>query len=131
MKKYAVVNFYDFEGRLDTRQYHYKTLFNDLESGDEVVVETVKGNKVARFSHYLLESDHARSYIIQKIDVDFIEKEKEKQIRLEEIKQSIETRVAEITERKKYEKLAKDDKKLQELLSQMDEVVEGKDTDGD
>lgn len=123
MTKTAKIYFLDEKGEKQTyKAYHYLTLIEDLEENDLVVVETRFGYKVAAFGGYIPESTIAVSYIVQKVEVASLEKEKEKAVEMKELKLKIRQRAMEIQERKKFEALASEDKNLRDLLELLDEM---------
>lgn len=117
--KYCRVRFRTQYG-LSEKAYHYKTIENDLQNGDLVIVETGNTYSIGVFQGYVSESEYATKFLIAKLDISNIEKRKEQALQKQEIKKKIERRIVELQERQRLEEYAKSDDVLKELLSEYD-----------
>lgn len=123
MRKVAQVMFFDTYGNLQESQgYHFFTTIEDLEEGDLLVVETQNGYKVVQFHKYLLTSSYAKSYVVQKVETEKLEEEKERAEKISQLRKKIELKAKEIEERRKLDKLAEQDDEMKELLKELDKL---------
>lgn len=117
--KYCRVRFRTQYG-LSEKAYCYKTIENDLQNGDLVIVETGNTYSIGVFQGYVSESEYATKFLIAKLDISNIEKRKEQALQKQEIEKKIERRIVELQERQRLEEYAKSDDVLKELLSEYD-----------
>lgn len=103
--------------------YHYKTLIADLEVGDLVVVETQYGHSVARVARRLVKTSQANKYIVQKVDLTELEKHKARETQIEFLRADIRSRANAVREKQEMELLAVEDRELERLLKEMDELL--------
>lgn len=123
MRKVAQVMFFDTYGNLQQNQgYHFFTTIEDLEEGDLLVVETQNGYKVVQFDKYLLTSSYAKSYVVQKVETEKLEEEKERAEKIGQLRKKIELKAKEVEERRKLDKLAEQDDEMKELLKELDKL---------
>lgn len=123
MRKVAQVIFFDTYGKLQENQaYHFFTTIEDLEEGDLLVVETQNGYKVVHFQKYLLTSSYAKSYVVQKVETEKLEEEKERAEKISQLRKKIELKAKEIEERRKLDKLAEQDDEMKDLLKELDKL---------
>lgn len=116
------INEYEKQRRSE-KEYHYLSLIEDLQEGDLVVVETRYGYSVAEFISYINDfAVNSSSYIVQKINLDQILIEKDRQSKITQLKQEIDEKAKEALQRKKLNELAKDDKELKVLLDTLDSL---------
>ena len=124
-KLYVSVQFqedkYD-KNNFNSRHYDYLSLDDSLEVGDLVVVETKFGYRVAKVTNLKKSSNLATAYIVQKIDVSSVEKEKEKIKRREEIEKELKERLELSSRYAMYQELAKLDKVAADLLKELAEL---------
>lgn len=124
-KSYVSVQFqedkYD-KNNFNSRHYDYLSLDDAIEVGDLVVVETKFGYKVAKVSKIKKFSNLATAYIVQKIDISAVEKEKEKIERREEIEKELKERLELSSKYAMYQELAKLDKVAADLLKELAEL---------
>ncbi|GGC74771.1 hypothetical protein [Enterococcus wangshanyuanii] len=112
----------DFEKQRRTdKDYHYLSLIADLQEGDFVVVETRHGYAVAEFIEYIDDfSVNSSSYIIQKVELDQVSHEKERQRNIKRLKSEIDEKAKAALQRKKLDELAAEDSELKILLDKLD-----------
>lgn len=112
----------DFEKKRRTdKEYHYLSLIADLQEGDLVVVETRHGYAVAEFIEYIDDfSVNSSSYIIQKVELDQVSHEKERQRNIKRLKSEIDEKAKAALQRKKLDELAAEDSELKILLDKLD-----------
>ncbi|GEL67218.1 hypothetical protein [Marinilactibacillus psychrotolerans] len=122
--KAKVVFHNDFEKRnRGNKQYDYLTIDESLQEGDLVVVETQYGYAVAEFVKYTDSIKiNAKSYIVQKLDVERVTELKVRKSKIEELKLRIDSKAKEALQRKKLDELAKDDAELKTLLDTLDSL---------
>lgn len=105
------------------KSYEYLTDLQNLESGDEVVVETRNGYQVAVFEEYRLNAPKAKSLILHKIDNEKALRIHTKLKELEAIREKIEARIKERTFIEHAKEFAKDDDQLQALIDSYEGMV--------
>lgn len=125
MKKHIVAVV--FKHRYDkdewgSREYHYNTFISGLKEGDLVVVETQHGFAVAQVVRYIRNSDNAFRYIVQKVELEQYEAQKQKEMQLSFLQAEIEERVNALRQQIELESLAKQDKTLSELLEKFNSL---------
>lgn len=103
--------------------YHYKTLIEDLQNGELVVVETQNGYTVAKVAKRLVKSDLANKYVVQKIDTSQLEKHKMRETQIEFLRADIRSRADAIREQQEMELLAAEDAELKKMLAEMDHLL--------
>lgn len=129
MTKTAKVYFLDDKGEaVKYKAYHYKTLIDDLQDGDYVVVETRNGYKVVTFGGYIPESNMASAYIVQRVETEKLRTEKEKISEIKALKDKIKERAIQIQERKRFEDLAAKDETLMNLLKELEKIENSDET---
>src|SRR5699024_6514585 len=104
------------------KSYQFLTDIQDLERGEEVVVDTRNGLKVATVEGYG-ERNHSipmniMKWVVQRIDLDAHKLRLEKEARREELRLKLEERRKEIEEIQIYELLAKEDPSMKEILDE-------------
>ena len=109
----AIVQFKD-----NPKDYIFKVVDEDLEKGDEVVVETQFGTQIATFSHYTPPQDKGTKWVIQKVDHESHKKRVEDERERQKILQQLEAKRKENEKLKEYEEVAKGDPEAKELLNQ-------------
>lgn len=87
--KYCRVRFRTQYG-LSEKAYYYKTIENDLQNGDLLIVETGNTYSIGVFQGYVSESEYATKFLIAKLDISNIEKRKEQALQKQEIEKIIE-----------------------------------------
>lgn len=121
MKKFAQVI---FDGSSSSREkvYLYRVDIEGLKVGDNVVVEARDSFSVAQFVSYTnrnnLSPNVPLKWIVQKVDEEGLEKRKQQQQKIEEIKAKMDERRKQLEEIKIYEILSKDDEEMNALLDQ-------------
>lgn len=123
--KYVAVRFQtkNFgEVKFDSFLYDYKVLDNSIDVGDLVVVETRYGYKVAEIAEVLSSSRHAKSYVVQKIDLMEFNAAKARAARQAEIEAELKRRLEKEKELEEYRRLAKLDKATADLVNELLEI---------
>lgn len=103
-----------------SKEYDYLTFLDDLKIGDLVVVETRYGYKVAKISDLKEFSEYARSFVIDKIDLDQFNKTKQRLAREAEIRRSIEAQLEEEKRLQIYREAAQSNKNIADLLAELE-----------
>lgn len=106
-----------------TKHYHYKSLIENLQAGDQVVVETQYGYSVARVTKRLISSNVANKYVVQKIDTSQLVEHKARETQIEFLRADIRKRADVIREQQEMELLAAEDAELKKLLTEMDDLL--------
>ena len=120
--KYVAVRFQTSnfgEVKFDSFLYDYKVLDSSIDIGDLVVVETRYGYKVAEVAEVLSSSRHAKSYVVQKIDLMDFEAAKVRAARQAEIEAELKRRLEKENELEEYRRLAKLDKETAALVEEL------------
>ena len=107
------------EVKFDSFLYDYKVLDNSIDVGDLVVVETRYGYKVAEVAEVLSSSRHAKSYVVQKIDLMDFKAAKVRAKRQAEIEAELKRRLEKENELEEYRRLAKLDKSTAALVEEL------------
>lgn len=115
--KGATVRFENDYGK--SKEYEYLTSMMDLKQGDLVVVEARDWYQVATFMRYK-KSEKATKHIVQKIDIEEVEKERKIAIRAHEIKEQIKERMKEVREMNAIKELAESDNELSDLVKELE-----------
>lgn len=108
------------------KEYNFQTDIEDLVLGDSLVVETVNGLRIAKFTGYIdlgfginLESvTYPSKWVIQKIDLSTHNKRKENAERVEKLKIMLENERKKAAELEIYEILAKTNPEMKTLLEE-------------
>lgn len=105
-----------------SKEYAYFTTETDLQNGDLVVVEAQDWYQVASVSKYVVSNSNTTRFVIEKLDLDQLEKDKEKIIEEKQIRASIAARVKEIEERDELRALSERDDVIKGLVERLDEL---------
>ena len=120
--KYVAVRFQTSnfgEVKFDSLLYDYKVLDSSIDVGDLVVVETRYGYKVAEVAEVLSSSRHAKSYVVQKIDLMEFNAAKVREKRQAEIEAELKRRSEEAKEIEEFKRLAKLDQSTAALVEEL------------
>ena len=120
--KYVAVRFQTStfgEVKFDSFLYDYKVLDDSIDVGDLVVVETRYGYKVAEVAEVLSSSKHAKSYVVQKIDLIDFNAAKVRAKRQAEIEAELKRRLEKENELEEYRRLVKLDKSTAALVEEL------------
>lgn len=117
MFKHATVRFKDRYGDM-SKEYSYLTTQDDFERGDLVVVEAREWYQVAVFERYAQVTKNASKFIVEAVDTEKLEKDKETVKALEDLMDQIEARHREVEEEKRLEALAAQDDEMAELVKE-------------
>lgn len=120
MKQVVAVKFELNNGNFSDNEYHYFSL-EDVKVDDYVAVGTQYGYKIAKVTNVLMDSSHAKQYVIQRIDFSKHEEAMERQVRATELKKRIEAerrKHAEIEEYKAFAERNPDNEELTKLVEE-------------
>ena len=120
--KYVEVKFMNNDGEFTNKNYAYLTTLEDLKKGDLVVAEAVGFYKVVQVQRYINYSDLATKFVVSKLDLEQVEKDKAEVIKREELLEAIELRMQKAEKLRQAKKLAKLDPELGKLLEQLEEM---------
>lgn len=118
-KKFAKVQ---FNSNTYGKDYVFKNDIEDLEVGDQVVVDTRYGYSVATVIEFMEQSNIGSKYLVQKIDISAHKVRLEKERKLKEIKAKMDARRKKLEEIEIYEMLAKQDEEMAGLLKMLKEI---------
>lgn len=121
--KRATVRFKDRYGDM-SKEYNYLTTRSDFERGDLVVVEAREWYQVAVFERYAQVIENASKFIVEAVDIEKLEKDKETIQALEDLMNQIEARHREIEEEKRLEALAAEDDEMAQLVNEYKTIKE-------
>lgn len=107
------------------RRYDFITDVPGLQVRDKVVVESVQGLGVAIVVEVLATSPDAKSWVIQKIDLDAHNKKVQRYARLTSLEKRMLDHLKTHGMREQYEALAKTDEVMAHMLVQYDELQGG------
>lgn len=122
MNKYVKAKYYiqgtdEYAGKA----YSFINSCEDIQKGDLVVVETRNAYQVVKvvgFTNQEQEHDITK-HVIQKLDFDKFEKERERKEELMELEAAIVERAEKVRKMKELEALATDDDVLKDLIEKM------------
>lgn len=123
MKRIAICVF-DAAFDSDPKEYYYFTDLDDLEKGDNAVVDSGPGLGIVEIRGFVHNSEKARRWIVQKIDLVAHRERQKKQERIDTLKAQLEAR------RRKFEKehlwtmMAEKDSRAKSLLAELKELEE-------
>lgn len=120
MKKVAV-RFKNQYGEF-SKEYHYVTSISNLKQGDIVIVESKDFYGVAVFEEYVSNDVKASKFVIQKLDISEIERDKDLARKIDEVKRKIDERVRELTYINNLKNLAKEDTTLNYLVETLESL---------
>lgn len=120
MKKVAV-RFKNQYGEY-SKQYNYVTSINNLKQGDIVIVESKDFYGVAVFEEYVSNDVKASKFVIQKLDISEVERDKDLARKIDEVKRKIDERVRELTYMNNLKKLAEEDTTLNYLVGTLESL---------
>lgn len=121
--KHATVRFKDRYGDM-SKEYNYLTTRSDFERGDLVVVEAREWYQVAVFERYAQVIENASKFIVEAVDIEKLEKDKETIQALEDLMNQLEARHREIEEEKRLEALAAEDDEMAQLVNEYKTIKE-------
>lgn len=108
------------------KDYHFINPFGDeLQKGDQVVCDTVRGLSVGEVTGFNRSSAQATKHIVQVIDLSAHNERVERKKKLDELHKKMEKRRKEIQDVQVYHLLAQADPEMAEMLSQL-YALEGK-----
>ena len=117
----------DKSTQVGTKKYSYFTDLDNLTEGQEVVVETRYGTKVAVFMNYVDintgAGSKATSWIVQKVNFSKMYENKTKELRLQEIRKIFIEKKAMFEERHIFALIADSDDNMFALLQEYDTLV--------
>lgn len=100
------------------KTYDFFNVFEEVNIGDHVVVDTVRGVGVAKVVDIKSYSHQANKHVIQRVDIEAHEKRMEAEKRRSELEQALLARKQELEKLEAYRQLAQRDEKMATLLDE-------------